>query len=118
MIRVNIGRMENLLKLPNNLSATSRDDICGQGVVRVEAANFSWNRDLGNTLVGITLAAEPGQLITVCGRVGSGKTTLAAGLLQLAEHTDGVVQVGGTMSYVPQSPQILNDTVKNNILFG
>eukprot|EP00301_Raphidiophrys_heterophryoidea_P001087 c10543_g1_i1.p1 GENE.c10543_g1_i1~~c10543_g1_i1.p1 ORF type:complete len:1410 (-),score=317.84 c10543_g1_i1:416-4645(-) len=105
-------------------------------VVRVVPPNSSSNEDIHSqnkltaipktpstpapemTLKQISLSAEPGQLIAIVGRVGSGKTSLCAGLLGLLHHKGGRVRVGGKAAYVPQQAFIFNDTVKNNITFG
>lgn len=50
--------------------------------VRVEGASFKWEPDAESpTLTNINLYAKRGALITVVGRVGSGKSSLLASLL-------------------------------------
>ena len=66
-----------------------------------------------------------GELVCIIGETGSGKSTL---LKQLAGVIDIQGQIifkpclqggkkGPILSYVPQSPAIINDSVKNNIIF-
>lgn len=71
--------------------------------------------------------AHKGSLHCIVGRVGSGKTTFIRGLLGelefIEESEDGskpkpIIEIAGSVAYVPQSPWILNGTVKENILFG
>ncbi len=72
-----------------------------------------------------------GEVMVVCGPVGSGKSTLLNGILEEAEElplitesTDSatsktpMVQTGGRISYAPQDPFILNQSLRENILFG
>ncbi|CAD5234455.1 unnamed protein product [Bursaphelenchus xylophilus] len=56
--------------------------------------------------------------IGVCGPVGSGKSSFLQALLGCMSNEKGQVSIGGTVAYVPQTPCILNGTVRDNILFG
>eukprot|EP00977_Amphora_coffeiformis_P015196 scaffold4442_cov125-Amphora_coffeaeformis.AAC.27 len=61
-----------------------------------------------------------GEVLACCGPVGSGKSTLLQGLLghlPAASETN-MVDKRGSIAWVPQSPFILNTTVRDNILFG
>ena len=59
------------------------------------------------------------ELVVVCGRVGAGKTSLAAAALGLLGRGEGsAVEVRGSVAYVPQQPFVMNATVQENILFG
>ena len=73
----------------------------------------------------ISFNIDYGELVCIVGETGSGKSTL---LKQLAGVIDIQGQIifkpclqGGEkdpiLSYVPQSPAIINDSVKNNIIF-
>ncbi|KAF9354170.1 hypothetical protein BGX26_007997 [Mortierella sp. AD094] len=54
----------------------------------------------------------------VVGRVGEGKSSLVGALLGEMHKYSGTVRSYGSLAYVSQSAWILNDTVRNNILFG
>ena len=62
-------------------------------------------------------SAQEGEMIMVCGSVGTGKTTLLMGLLGQVEVVGDVV-VRGKVSYVPQNAFIINASLKDNVLFG
>ena len=63
--------------------------------------------------------ADGGRLVLVCGRVGSGKTSLAHAVLGLLRKSTGsTLDVQGKLGYVPQNAFVMNDTVRENILFG
>uniref|UniRef100_A0A7E4ZTZ1 Multidrug resistance-associated protein 1 n=1 Tax=Panagrellus redivivus TaxID=6233 RepID=A0A7E4ZTZ1_PANRE len=90
-------------------------------------ADFSWNTSHHDptaaapgaaNLRAITLRISRGGLIGVVGRVGSGKSSLLAGLLGEMEKLRGSVAVRGQVAYVPQQAWIQNMTLRNNILFG
>jgi ATP-binding cassette subfamily C (CFTR/MRP) protein 1 len=116
-LKNNMERMQKLLIKEDDFA---RGDGGGfsQGTVRCMDADFQWSSADTVVLRGVSLKAEPGEMVAVCGRVGSGKTTWAGGILGLVSRVRGTVNVSGSSAYVTQSPQILNDTIKANILFG
>ncbi|KAA0160384.1 hypothetical protein FNF28_05463 [Cafeteria roenbergensis] len=69
-------------------------------------------------LAGVSLEVKRGELLTVVGRVGSGKTSLLHGMLGELHRISGSATIRGSVAFVSQSPFILNDTLQNNILFG
>jgi ABC-type multidrug transport system fused ATPase/permease subunit len=58
------------------------------------------------------------NLNKVIGKVGSGKSSLISALLGEMHKFKGIVNVNGSVAYVPQQAWIQNATLKNNILFG
>uniref|UniRef100_A0A8C6KF04 ATP-binding cassette sub-family C member 5 n=1 Tax=Nothobranchius furzeri TaxID=105023 RepID=A0A8C6KF04_NOTFU len=59
-----------------------------------------------------------GSLVGVCGGVGSGKSSLLSALLGQMTLVEGKVAASGSFAYVSQQAWILNDSLKENILFG
>uniref|UniRef100_A0A667X8H9 Si:ch211-221f10.2 n=1 Tax=Myripristis murdjan TaxID=586833 RepID=A0A667X8H9_9TELE len=59
-----------------------------------------------------------GTLVGICGSVGSGKSSLLSALLGQMTLLEGNVAVSGGFAYVSQQAWILNDSLKENILFG
>jgi ABC-type multidrug transport system fused ATPase/permease subunit len=74
--------------------------------------------NMGPVLHDISLKIKRGSLTAVVGRVGEGKSSLVGALLGEMYKYKGTVQSYGSLAYVPQSAWIMNDTVRNNILFG
>ena len=89
--------------------------------------------DGGNfRLQDVWLSVAPGELVMCVGSVGSGKSSLMAGLLGLLEANpasgaaeakpgsggDGKLRVGGSVAYCTQQPFVLSGTIRDNILFG
>ena len=70
------------------------------------------------TLQNISLKARQGQKIAIIGDVGAGKSSLLAALLGQIRNVRGEFKVCGSVSYVPQQAWLLNETVRDNILFG
>lgn len=73
------------------------------------------------TLQHITLSIRAGEKVAICGRTGSGKTSLALGLLQMLDHRAGDIKVDGTLlSTLP--PHVvrsaINAVAQDGLLFG
>ncbi|XP_031596637.1 multidrug resistance-associated protein 5 [Oreochromis aureus] len=73
---------------------------------------------LHKTLHRINLCIKKGSLVGICGGVGSGKSSLLSALLGQMTLLEGKVAVSGGFAYVSQQAWILNDSLKENILFG
>ncbi|KAL3973280.1 hypothetical protein ACER0C_024487 [Sarotherodon galilaeus] len=73
---------------------------------------------LHKTLHRINLHIKKGSLVGICGGVGSGKSSLLSALLGQMTLLEGKVAVSGGFAYVSQQAWILNDSLKENILFG
>lgn len=123
MMRASMKRIEKLLIKTEDF-ANIDDTSLPSGTARCVEASFRWSLpepgkdEVPPTLRKISLDAAPGEMIAVCGRVGAGKTTLTGGLLGLVTRTSGTVSVSGSIAYVSQIPQIMNETIRENILFG
>lgn len=70
------------------------------------------------SLEDINITVKKGQFIALVGEFGSGKTSILSAILGEMNCLKGNVAINGTVAYADQNPWILNDTVKNNILFG
>ncbi|XP_067125036.1 ATP-binding cassette sub-family C member 4-like [Centruroides vittatus] len=70
------------------------------------------------TLNEISLNVQPGELLTVIGPVGSGKTSLLMSILGEIPISSGKVTVKGKIAYASQEAWVFNETIRENILFG
>lgn len=79
-------------------------------------------------LFGVTVDAEPGQVLAVIGPSGSGKTSLAKVMVGASEPSVGTVRIDGArlsdwdqdelgrhIGYMPQQPSLLEGTIRDNI---
>lgn len=66
----------------------------------------------------INFSCQPGELVAIVGHVGSGKSTFIQSLLSETRLVSGAALVKGKVAYFPQSTFIMNDTIRNNILFS
>ncbi|MBQ9926586.1 MAG: ABC transporter ATP-binding protein [Lachnospiraceae bacterium] len=94
--------------------------------------NISWKyrNELPNILENLYIEIKPGEAIGLIGESGAGKTTLADILLGLFQPQTGEITVDGKdiydantnwhklIGYVPQNVFLMDDNVRNNILFG
>ena len=74
-----------------------------------------------HTLMDININIRKGQLVAVVGSVGSGKSSLLQALLGemiCKVSTNTKVAMNGSVAYCAQQPWILNETVRENVLFG
>ncbi|XP_017068567.1 probable multidrug resistance-associated protein lethal(2)03659 [Drosophila eugracilis] len=70
------------------------------------------------TLNGVNLRVQPGTMLGIVGRTGSGKSSLIQAILGELPAETGEIKVNGTMSYASQEPWLFSGTVRQNILFG
>jgi ABC-type transport system involved in cytochrome bd biosynthesis fused ATPase/permease subunit len=67
----------------------------------------------------LNFSIKKGEIVAIIGGIGSGKSSLLYSLLgEMKFQGKPKVTINGTMSLVAQKPWIINDTVKNNIVFG
>ncbi|XP_023233963.1 multidrug resistance-associated protein 4-like [Centruroides sculpturatus] len=122
-IFISLKRLQDFLLLQgkDNISAKGIEknqkliEINGIWMERVQAA---WNKETELTLDGISLQVQPGELLTVIGPVGSGKTSLLMSLLSEIPVISGKISVKGKIAYASQEAWIFNGSIRENILFG
>uniref|UniRef100_A0A674DT05 ATP binding cassette subfamily C member 12 n=1 Tax=Salmo trutta TaxID=8032 RepID=A0A674DT05_SALTR len=71
-----------------------------------------------HTLLGLPLGSSEGNLLGICGNVGSGKTSLISSILEQMHLQHGSVTADGAFAYVSQQAWIFHGTVQDNILMG
>jgi ABC-type transport system involved in cytochrome bd biosynthesis fused ATPase/permease subunit len=64
------------------------------------------------------ISVTTGERLIVLGRSNSGKSSFFQSILGNVIREYGNLEVGGKISYVPQIPFLLRETIKNNIIFG
>ena len=94
-----------------------KDYDASKDAVVIQDGYFAWGEN-ENCLKDISVRIPKGALVAVVGRVGSGKTSFVSSLVGEMTKNAGLVMVNGTMSLSAQQAWLVNDTVRNNILFG
>lgn len=100
-----------------------------KGDIEFENVNMQYGEN--KVLNDISFIIKEGNRVTIAGKTGVGKTTLTNILMRLYPISKGRIMIGGkdiskirikdirkNISYISQTPYILNDTLKNNITLG
>ena len=101
---------------------------------RIEISNItcSWQDEAGPVLKTVSMTVEPGQHVGVCGRTGSGKSSLLLALFKMLPLRSGTIHIDGfdistlepdalrsSLGVVPQEPFIvLSDSLRTNLCLG
>jgi ATP-binding cassette, subfamily B, bacterial len=98
------------------------------GALLVELDRVSFAYETEPVLRNVSCRVEPGEVLGLLGRTGSGKTTLARLLFRLHDATDGTVRLGGMeirtvrldvlrqrVALVTQDVQLFQGTLRDNV---
>jgi ABC-type transport system involved in Fe-S cluster assembly fused permease/ATPase subunit len=82
-------------------------------------------------LKGVSVTAEPGQMVAIVGSTGSGKSTIGRLLFRFYDVSGGALSIDGqdvrdvtqeslhkAIGVVPQDTVLFNDTIRYNIAYG
>ena len=87
-------------------------------VLELDRINFSFQDGI-SILRDVTLHLRMGEVVVLQGASGCGKSTLLNLLAGLWQPDTGVVRIDrSSVAYVPQEVPLLDDTIRNNLLFG
>ncbi len=124
---------ENIKNLNTDVETMSetKPEECGfKESIEIEEISWKYNDRLPDVLANLSMTIKKGESVGLIGESGAGKTTLADILLGLFKPQKGIVKVDGKsifdkatnwhrmVGYVPQSVFLIDDTIRNNILFG
>ncbi len=120
--------------LDTQSAIVERDDAVAlppaRGAVHFDSVSFSYG---GEHLVlhDINLHVRPGEVVALVGMTGCGKTTLLNLVPRFYDVTQGAVRIDGLdvrdvtfqslrsqIALVSQNPDLFNDTIYNNIVYG
>lgn len=117
-------RLENVKDVGSSLDAplTVRNAsfTVGTDVRELFSSEFSTDVDGTFMVTDFDFTVKKGEVLAVCGPVGSGKSSLINGIIdELPKATpETMVSTHGSVAFVSQTPFILNTTLRENILFG
>jgi ABC-type multidrug transport system fused ATPase/permease subunit len=113
-----------------NLGNEKKKEINFNHHFELKKINFSYQKNNNFVLRDINLKIFNGDKIGIVGSSGSGKTTLVNIILGLVKPNHGEIIIDDkkinfdeftwslNIGYVPQETFLIDDTIKNNILFG
>jgi ATP-binding cassette subfamily B protein len=103
--------------------------VCGR--VGFHGVGFRYPGASRDSVLGLTFAADPGELVLVTGPSGAGKSTLAKLLTRFYDPDTGVISLDGVpltdvpleflrenVALLPQQTLVLNGTIRENIVCG
>jgi ATP-binding cassette, subfamily C (CFTR/MRP), member 1 len=89
---------------------------------------MKYREDLDPVLHNLDFTMRPGEKTAICGRTGSGKSSMMMALFRLVELCEGVILIDGvdistiglhrlrtSMAMIPQDPILFQGTIRNNL---
>lgn len=130
--KVSMSRVSDILDAPVDVRE-AEDAIAPTNVAgAVEFSNVSLSFGRGRPAISdLSFRVEPGELLAIVGRSGSGKSTIADLLLRLLDPDEGCVRIDGTdirrlslrtlrrhVALVEQDPCIMHASIDENIRYS
>ena len=122
--------MKDLDNNKENFSGTNSLNASPPEII-FDKVSYSYDTRNKNTIDSITLKIEPGEIIALVGPSGSGKSTLIDFIPRLKIPDSGNILINkenindinladlrSNIGFLPQTPQILDGTIKDHVKFG
>ncbi|MCV3272590.1 ABCB family ABC transporter ATP-binding protein/permease [Roseobacter sinensis] len=129
---VDMGEMFDLLEQPAEVTDAPEAralEVRG-GRIELDDVRFGYDSDR-MILKGVTVTAEPGEMVAIVGSTGSGKSTIGRLLFRFYDVNAGALRIDGqdvrdvtqeslhaAIGVVPQDTVLFNDTIRYNIGYG
>lgn len=123
-------RVRDLLSRRSQLKDGPSDLSSGALSLSFNDVSFTYDDEDTSVLSDITFTLQPGQILGLLGRTGSGKTSISRLIFRLYDPTTGTIQIGGVetrklriadlrrhVGMVTQDVQLFNATVRDNVTF-
>jgi ATP-binding cassette subfamily B protein len=129
---VDMGEMFNLLDQPADVTDApdAKPLVVTGGQIELDNIHFGYDK-ARLILKGVSVVAEPGQMVAIVGSTGSGKSTIGRLLFRFYDVSDGALRIDGqdvrdvtqeslhnAIGVVPQDTVLFNDTIRYNIAYG
>ena len=105
-------------KVDCNATLSKRGSDLQSGRVRFDNVSFRYAKGDCNVLSHFTHEFRPASKTAIMGETGIGKTTLFRLILGFIEPTEGSVEVGGDICFVPQGNTLMSGTIRYNLLLA
>lgn len=129
---VDMGEMFDLLEQPAEVvdAPDARALQVSGGRVELDRVRFGYDAERA-ILKGVSITAEPGEMVAIVGSTGSGKSTIGRLLFRFYDVGEGALRIDGqdvrevtqdslhaAIGVVPQDTVLFNDTIRYNIGYG
>ncbi len=85
----------------------NQEDEDQNAILKLKNIFFRYTKDSGDVLRDLNLSVRKGELFTILGGNGTGKSTTLKVISGILKNQRGKVEVGGRFSMLPQNPQAL-----------
>ena len=85
----------------------NQEDEDQNAILKLKNIFFRYTKDSGDVLRDLNLSVRKGELFTILGGNGTGKSTTLKVISGILKNQRGKVEVGGRYSMLPQNPQAL-----------
>lgn len=125
-----LDEYEDIQPLGNTQNIAGANDPEFDPTVELVDIGFTYPQSSNPAIENVNLTLPRGELVALVGPSGSGKSTLVDLILGLLEPSVGTVKISridsadaikrwpGRIGYVPQSVNLINDTVERNLELG
>ncbi len=134
---VNIQSLKNIIELSER-AKEHRENINGNlklktSIIDIKFQNvsFDYSQNTKKVIKDLNFSLHKGESLGIVGRSGSGKTTILNLLTNFYKPISGMILINNKnincldtdsfrkrISYLPQNPELFNDTIRNNLLYG
>jgi ATP-binding cassette subfamily B multidrug efflux pump len=124
-------RINEFLHEKPDIISTNQSACTVQGAIAFNHVSFTYPDTGIEALKDVSFTVEPGQMVAIIGRTGSGKSTIANLVMRMYDTTAGEIAIDGTsvkqlnlesyrsqVGFVPQEVFLFSDTIANNIAFS
>lgn len=129
---VDMGEMFDLLEQPAEVVDKPGAPPLQVKGGRVELEDVHFGYDSARPILkGVSVVAEPGEMVAIVGSTGSGKSTIGRLLFRFYDVGSGALRIDGqdvrdvtqdslhaAIGVVPQDTVLFNDTIRYNIAYG
>ncbi len=124
-------RINEFLNTKPEISSENNNYIEINGQLTFSNVSFTYPDTGIQALKNVSFTAEPGEMVAIIGRTGSGKSTIANLIMRMYDCTSGIIKVDNLpltaqnlegyrsqIGFVPQEVFLFSDTIANNIAFS